>query len=69
MKCMLKDFKFKIKKWFQNRNVYRFRALITSGDKLPQERKEELKQTVRDFYGVEDLDDELLEEAAEMDTK
>ena len=66
---MLKDFKFKILKNFKIETFYCFRALITSGDKLPQERKEELEQTVRGFYGVEDLDDELLEETAEMDTK
>ena len=48
---------------------HNFRALVTSGSQLPADRKEELEQTVRDFYGVEELDDELLEEAAEMDTK
>ena len=65
----VKRFQIQNFKKIQNRNVNGFRALITSVDKLPEERKEELEQTVRGFYGVEDLDDELLEETAEMDTK
>lgn len=42
---------------------------MNSGSKLPAARREELEQTIRDFYGVDNLDDELLEEAAEMDTR
>ncbi len=46
-----------------------FRALMTSREKLPAERKSELEQKLKEFYGVEELDDELLEETTKMDTK
>ena len=40
-----------------------------SGNKLPSDRREELEQTVKSFYGVDTLDEDLLSETAEMDTK
>ncbi len=42
---------------------------MTSASQLPAERKKDLEKTVKDFYAVEDLDAELLEDAAEMGTK
>ncbi|XP_062566584.1 exonuclease 3'-5' domain-containing protein 2-like isoform X1 [Saccostrea cucullata] len=45
------------------------RALLSKKDrdKIPVERKEALRTIVKDFYGVADLSDELLEEASDMD--
>ena len=45
------------------------RALLTSGNKLPLDRRAELEQTVKLYYGVDILDEELLAETADMDTK
>ncbi|XP_048757461.2 exonuclease 3'-5' domain-containing protein 2-like isoform X2 [Ostrea edulis] len=45
------------------------RALLSKKerDKIPEARKAELAVIVKDFYGVTDLSDELLQDAADMD--
>jgi len=47
-----------------------FRALLSSAaGRIPAARLDELQQTVRCFYGVEQLDSMLLQEAATIDTR
>ena len=49
---------------------YMFRALLSSAaGRIPAARLDELQQTVRCFYGVEQLDSMLLLEAATIDTR
>lgn len=45
------------------------KALLRSRDKLPAERRETLENTVRDFYDVDEITDELLNKAVDIDYK
>ena len=45
------------------------RALLRSADQIPGERRRELEARVQQHYGVENLDEGLLKEAAKIDTR
>ena len=52
------------------RICYIYRALSSStADRIPAARLNELQQIVRCFYGVEELDSSLLQQAASIDTR
>ena len=45
------------------------RALLSNNNKIPAERLKLLEEEVKIFYGVQELDESLLQEATELDTK
>lgn len=45
------------------------RAIVKAGGKLPAERRLELEQVIKDFYQVDELGDEMILEASELETR
>ena len=46
-----------------------FRALLNSSARIPEPRREELSQVVKCHFNVDTLDDELLQEAIDIDIR
>lgn len=46
-----------------------YRALLSHNNKIPADRLELLQEEVKNFYGVQELDEAVLTEAADLDTK
>ena len=40
-----------------------------SGDRIPQARRDELEMVVKDYFGTTDLDEDLLQQAVDIDIK
>ena len=45
------------------------RALLNNREKLPERRREELTQLIRAYYGVQEVDGSLLQDAAKIDAQ
>ncbi|XP_013397750.1 exonuclease 3'-5' domain-containing protein 2 [Lingula anatina] len=45
------------------------KALLEHGDKIPAARRIELEKIVADYYGIDDLDETILKESVELDTR
>ena len=44
------------------------RAVLHARDRIPQDRLQQLEATIRDYYGVDEITDELLRQVAEKRT-